>query len=95
MNSVIIMIIKYGSVNLCACVYVCACVCVCVCVSKGVARGPTVVTGSFVCGCGRIFNRSGDLTRYHKYCSSQPPLPKQKEFYCGCGRMIHRKSDLT
>ena len=37
--------------------------------SEGVARGPTVVTGSFVCGCGRTFNRSGDLTRHHKYCS--------------------------
>ena len=58
---------------------------------EGVARGPTVVTGSFVCGCGRTFNHSGDLNRHRKYCSSQPPPPKQTEFYCGCGRMFHRK----
>ena len=36
-----------------------------------------MVTGSFVCGCGKPFNRSGDLTRHRRYCSSQPTPPKQ------------------
>ena len=63
--------------------------------SKGVARGPIVVTGSFVCGCERTFNCSGDLNRHCKCCSGQPPPPKQTEFYLGYGRMFHRKSNLT
>ena len=46
--------------------------------SEGVARDPTVVTGSFVCGCGRIFNCSGDLTRHRKCCSGQPPTQNKQ-----------------
>ena len=61
--------------------------------SEAVARGPTVVTSSFVCGCGRTFNCSGDLTRHCKYCAGQPPSSKQIEFYCGCGRMFHHIND--
>ena len=45
--------------------------------SGGVRRGPSVVTGSFVCGCGRTFSRSGDLTRYRKHCTGQPPPFRQ------------------
>jgi len=35
-------------------------------------RGSSVVTGSFVCGCGRTFGHSGDVTRHKKYCDGQP-----------------------
>ena len=63
--------------------------------SGGVPRSPFVVTGSFVCGCGRTFSRSGDLTRYCKYCNGQPPPFKQTEFHCGCGRIFWHKGDLT
>ena len=62
--------------------------------SGGGPRGPSVVTGSFVCGCGRTFGRSGDLTRHRKYCNDQPPPPKHSEFRCGCGRLFRRKGDL-
>jgi len=63
--------------------------------SGGVPRGPSVVTGSFSCGCGRTFGRSGDLTRHRNYCTGQPPPPRQMEFYCECGRVFHRKGDRT
>ena len=61
----------------------------------GVPRGPSVVTGSFMCGCGRTFGRSSDLTRHKKYCNDQPPPPKQSEFCCGCGRLFRRMGDFT
>ena len=48
--------------------------------SGGVPRGPSVVTGSFVCGCGKTFGRSGDFTRHCKYCTGQPPPFRQTEF---------------
>ena len=38
-----------------------------------------MVTGSFVCGCGRTFGRSSDLTRHKKYCNDRPTPPKQSE----------------
>ena len=56
--------------------------------SGGVLGGPSVVTGTFVCGCGRTFGHSSDLKRHKKYCNDQPPPPKQSEFHCGCGRRI-------
>jgi len=62
--------------------------------SGGVPRGPSVVTGSFVCGCGRTFGRSSDLTRHKKYCNDQP-LHQNNEFRCGCGRLFRRKGDFT
>ena len=39
--------------------------------SVEVPRGLSVVNGSFVYGCGRIFGHSGDLTRHKKYCNDQ------------------------
>ena len=54
-----------------------------------------MVTGSFVCGCGRTFGRSSDLTSHKKYCNDQLPPPKQSEFHYGCGRLFRRKGDLT
>ena len=63
--------------------------------SGGVPRGPSVVTGSFVCGCGRTFGHSGDFTRHRKYCTGQPPPFRKTEFCCGCGRIFQCKGDLT
>ena len=31
------------------------------------ASGPVVISGSFVCECGRMFRRQGDLTRHHSH----------------------------
>ena len=31
------------------------------------ASGPVAITGSFVCECGRIFRRRGDLTRHQNF----------------------------
>ena len=58
---------------------------------------PAVVAGSFGCGCGRIFERQGDLTRHRHFCDHQlPPSPSPAmELKCDCGRLFHRKGDLT
>jgi len=42
-----------------------------------VPRGPSAVTGSFVC---KTFDCSGDITRHKKCCDGQLPPPKQSEF---------------
>ena len=63
--------------------------------SGEIPRGSSVVTGSIVCGCGRTFGRSSDMTRHKKHCNDQPPPPKQPEFHCGCGRFFRRKGNLT
>ena len=34
------------------------------------ASGPVVVAGSFVCECGRMFRRHGDLIRHHNFCDT-------------------------
>ena len=36
------------------------------------ASGPVVVAGSFVCECGRMIRRRGDLTCHHNFCDCQP-----------------------
>ena len=57
--------------------------------------GPSVDIGSFVCGCGRIFHRRGDLTHHQWFCGGQLPQPRQMEFHCGGGRIFRRQGDLT
>ena len=44
------------------------------------ASGSVVVAGSFVCECGRMFRRRGDLTRHHNFCDCQPPVTRS--FVC-------------
>ena len=57
------------------------------------ASGPVVISGSFVCECGRMFRREGDLTRHQNFCDHQPPVTGS--FVCECGRMFRRGGDLT
>ena len=55
-----------------------------------------MVTGSFVCGCGRTFGHSGD-TAGHKNIAMVNPLHQNNQsfIHCGCGRLFHTKGDLT
>ena len=57
------------------------------------ASAPVVVAGSFVCECGRMFRRRGDLTLHQNFCDRQPPVTGS--FVCECGQMFRRCSDLT
>ena len=58
------------------------------------ASGPIVITGlAFVCECGRMFRRWGDLTRHQNFCDRQPPVTGS--FVCECGQMFRRHGDLT
>ena len=56
--------------------------------------GSSVNIDFFACGCGRIFCRSGDLTRHRRFCGGHPPQPTQQIFNCGYGRTFHRQGDL-
>ena len=56
------------------------------------ANDPVVVAGLFVCECGRMFRRQGDLTHHHNFCDRQPPVTGS--FVCECGRMFKRRGDL-
>ena len=57
------------------------------------ASGPVVVAGSFVCKCGRMFRRRGDLTCHQKFGDRQPPVTGS--FVCECGPIFRRCGDLT
>ena len=47
------------------------------CLEEFLGVRTSVITGSFVCDCGRTFGRSGNLTKHGKYCTGQPPPFKQ------------------
>ena len=57
--------------------------------------GPSVNIDFFACGCGRIFRRSGDLTRHWWFCGGQPPQSTQQIFNCECGHTFRRLGDPT
>ena len=59
------------------------------------AVGPSVDTGSYYCGCGRILYQRGDLTCHQQFCDDLPPQPRQMEFHCGCGRIFNFVGKVT